>query len=96
MRENCFQSRVIKDIKKMLPNCIVIPNNGNYIQGFPDVTVFGNHKYAMLECKRGEHEKHQPNQDFYISKFGRMAFGRFIFPENKKEVLNDLKNYFGE
>lgn len=94
--ESKFQANLIKTLKKEFPNAIVTDNNGNYIQGFPDVTIYVGSKYAQLECKRAANEKHQPNQDFYISKFDGMAFGRFIYPENQSEVLSDLKKYFGE
>lgn len=95
MRENEFQSKLIKDIKKRFPGCIVLKNDPEYIQGFPDLTIlFGKH-WAVLECKRSDEAHHQPNQDFYILKADEMSFGRFVSPENKEEVLNDLQSAFG-
>ena len=48
----------------------------------------------MLEVKVRATAKHQPNQDYYILKAEGMSFGRFICPENKEEVLNELQQAF--
>lgn len=93
MRENKFQAKLIKDIKERLPNCMVLKNDPSYIQGIPDLTIFNGDKWACLENKRSENSVHQPNQDYYIDKLNRMSFARFIYPENRDEVFNDLINY---
>ena len=90
MLESKFQAGVIKEVKKRLPGCMILKNDPNYIQGMPDLTIFYNDKWAMLECKQSENAEHQPNQDYYIERANGMSFARFIFPENKKEVLDEL------
>lgn len=95
MKESEFQAKLIKELKKRFPGCVVIKNDPEYIQGFPDLTVFYNNHWAVLECKASSNASHQPNQDFYISHLDDMSFGRFISPENKEEVLNDLQSAFG-
>ena len=95
MKESQFQAELIKDIKKRFPGCVVLKNDPEYIQGFPDLTVFYNRHWAALECKRSSNSPHQPNQDFYISYLNDMSFARFISPENKEEVLSDLQSAFG-
>ena len=94
MLESKFQAGVIKEVKQRLPGCVILKNDANYIQGIPDLTVFYNDKWAMLECKKSEHEEHQPNQDYYVERANQMSFARFIFPENKKEVLDELCQTF--
>lgn len=93
-KENYFQKNLIKEIKKRFPGCIVLKNDPNYIQGFPDLTIlYGNH-WAVLECKRQSDSNRQANQEYYVSKLDGMSFSRFIFPENKKEILNELQRSF--
>lgn len=95
MKESEFQAKLIKELKKRFPGCVVLKNDPEYIQGFPDLTIFYNNHWAVLECKASDDAHHQPNQDFYISHLDEMSFGRFISPENKEEVLNDLQSAFG-
>ena len=92
--ERDFQSYLIKRLKKLFPGCIVLKNDPNYIQGVPDLIVLYNDKWAMLEVKKDSSASHQPNQDYYVDKLGKMSFAAFIFPENVEEVLNDLQQAF--
>ena len=95
MRENKFQSGLIKELKTKFPGSIVLKNDPNYIQGIPDLLVLHNNKWAALECKKEGKSSHRPNQDYYISKMDGMSFARFISPENKQEVLDELQTAFG-
>lgn len=94
--ENRFQSQLIKEIKQSLPGCFVLKNDGSNIpQGFPDLLVLHRGKWGTLECKREEKASRQPNQDYYVEKLDEMSFSRFISPENKNEVLNELYQTLG-
>ena len=95
MLENKFQSQVIKEIKNSLPGCIVMKNDSAYIQGIPDLLVLHEDKWASLECKKSAKAKKQPNQEYYVDKMNEMSFSSFISPENKDEVLNELKSFMG-
>lgn len=95
MRENKFQSNLIDELKSLFPGCIVLKNDPNYIQGIQDLTVLYKDKWALLECKKSAAAVHQPNQDYYVDKANNMSFSRFIYPENKEEVLNELQQAFG-
>lgn len=94
VKENRFQSGLIKELKERFPGCMVLKNDPNYIQGMPDLTVLYENKWAMLECKKSKNEPHQPNQDHYVEQGNKMSFARFIFPENKTEVLDELQQAF--
>lgn len=94
MLESAFQSKLIKELKSMFPGCIVTKNDPNYIQGFPDLTVFYKNKWATLEVKRSSTANIQPNQRHYVEQMDEMSFARFICPENKEEVLHDLQQAF--
>ena len=94
MLESGFQGALIKELKAMFPGCLVLKNDPNYIQGFPDLTVLYRDKWALLESKRETKASHRPNQDYYVELADGMSFARFICPENKQEVLNELQQAF--
>lgn len=94
MLENKFQANLIKELKDMFPGCIVMKNDASYIQGIPDLLILHNDKWASLECKKSTKAKKQPNQDYYVGRMNEMSFSRFICPENKEEVLNELQQTF--
>lgn len=94
MLENRFQANLIKKIKNLYPDCIIMKNDSAYIQGIPDLLVLYKDKWVSLECKKSANARHQPNQDYYVKKMNGMSFSRFIFPENEKEVLDELKHKF--
>ncbi len=94
MKESAFQAKLIREIKKRFPGAIVLKNDPNYIQGFPDLTILYKDRWAVLEIKQSEKASHQPNQDFYILQADKMSVGRFVYPENMMEVLDDLARSF--
>ena len=63
MRENKFQSKLIKEIKDEFPGCIIMKNDSSYIQGIPDLMILHQSKWASLECKKDEKASKQPNQE---------------------------------
>lgn len=94
MLESKFQGRLIKRIEKIFPGCIILKNDPEYRQGIPDLTILYGKHWALIECKKSENEEHQPNQDYYILHADEMSFGRFIYPENEEEVINELQQAF--
>ena len=79
----------------MFPGCVVLKNDPNYKQGIPDLLILYKNHWAALECKKSSSASVRPNQSYYIDILQEMSFAKFICPENKKEVLNDLKRAFG-
>lgn len=96
MKESKFQSDLKKELKKSFPGCIVTKMDSGDIQGIPDLLILYKNKWATLENKRSSKAHKQPNQEYYVNKMNDMSFSRFIYPENKKEVLTELKKYLGE
>lgn len=92
--ESKFQSELKKALRERYPGCVVMKNDPEGLQGIPDLTVLYFDKWAALECKRHENAKHRPNQDYYVEKLNAMSFARFIFPENRDEVLSELDTWF--
>ena len=94
MLERKFQAEVIRELKERFPGCYVQKNDSGYLQGVPDILVLYNDKWAMLECKKSEREHRQPNQEYYVDKFDKMSFSRFVYPENKEQVFYELQCAF--
>ena len=92
--ESKFQKEVIDEIKARFPGCIALKNDSSYIQGFPDWTIFYEDKWAVLEMKRERGASKQPNQEYYVESLDKMSFSRFVYPENKDEVLDELDILF--
>jgi hypothetical protein len=94
MLESKFQALLIKELKSIFKGCIVLKNDANYIQGFPDLLILYKNNWAALECKKSIKDNHQPNQEYYIEELNDMSYASFIYPENKEEVLDELQQAF--
>ena len=92
--ESKFQKELMDEIRSLYPGCVIIKNDSSYIQGFPDWTILYKDKWAVLEAKREKNAKKQPNQEHYVEKLDNMSFSRFVYPENKDEVLSKLERVF--
>ena len=94
MLERDFQGQLKKELKELFPGCIITKNDSAYIQGIPDLLILYKDKWAALEVKKYEKASHRPNQDYYVNLMDQMSFARFIYPENKEEVLHELQQAF--
>lgn len=91
--ESGFQDRLVDELQDMFPGCLVLKQDA--YQGIPDLLILYNDKWASLECKKSSRAEKQPNQEYYVELMNEMSFSRFIFPENKEEVLYELQQAFG-
>ena len=94
--ESRFQAKLIRELKDRFTGGMVIKMDSGYIQGIPDLLILYEDQWAMLEVKRSEKDRQdpQPNQEYYVDLLDDMSFASFIFPENKEEVLHDLELAF--
>ena len=90
--ESGFQDKLKEELKKLFPGCMIFKMD--QIQGIPDLLILYKDKWASLENKKSAKAKHQPNQDYYVDLMNKMSFSRFVCPENKDEVLEELKKVF--
>jgi len=91
MTEAKYQSELIRKLRLMFPEGIILKNDPGYLQGIPDLVIFYEARYAFLEVKASERARTQPNQDYYIRKINEMSFAAFIHPSNEEEVLCALR-----
>lgn len=92
--ESKFQKELMDEIREQYPGCVILKNDSSYIQGIPDWLVLYEDKWAALECKKERGAKKQPNQEYYVDQLNDMSFSRFVYPENKEEVLHELQQTF--
>ena len=90
--ESGFQDSLIKQIKKILPGSMVFKMD--QIQGLPDLLILYKNKWATLENKRSATASRQPNQEYYVNLMNEMSFSRFISPENREDILDELCKTF--
>lgn len=96
-RESKFKSDLYKEIRERFPGAEVVVNDPGYIQGFPDATVYlPNGKYFLLEGKRECKSSRQPNQGYYVEQSPLCKNARFVYPENKEEIMEELERRYKE
>jgi hypothetical protein len=96
-KESEFKNGLYKEIRNRCPGAEVVPNDANYLQGFPDATVYlPNGKYVLLEGKKQSNSSRQPNQDYYVNQSPLSPNAMFVYPENEKEVLEEIERRYKE
>lgn len=90
--ESGFQDKLRDELKEMFPGCMIFKME--QIQGIPDMLILYKDMWAFLENKKSANAKRQPNQEYYINLLNNMSFARFTYPENKMQVLKELKKFF--
>lgn len=91
MRERDYQAKLIKKLEVMFPGCVILKNDSQYVQGVPDITIFHEDRWAMLEIKISATAHRGPNQEHYVRKLRDMSYASFIHPDNEAEVLDELQ-----
>lgn len=91
MTEAKYQSELIKKLRRLFPDCVILKNDPGYLQGIPDLVIFYGNRYAFLEVKASETAPVQVNQPYYVELLNNMSFAAFIYPSNEEEVLRALR-----
>lgn len=95
MLESAYQASLVKKLEALFNGCVIMKNDPNYRQGFPDLLILFNDRWSCLEVKASADAPFQPNQDYWVDRLRKMSFSAFVFPENEREVLSALKEFFG-
>jgi hypothetical protein len=86
-----FQAEFISELRDLYPECMILKNDANYLQGVPDVLLLLHDTWAAFEIKAYAGATRQPNQGEYVDLMNRMSFAAFVYPENKDDVLDALQ-----
>lgn len=92
--ENAYQRKLIQKLKRVFPEAMVLKNDPNYIQGIPDLIIMHGNRWAALEVKRSKSSPARPNQEYYVDVMHDMSYANFIYPENEREVFDELSELF--
>lgn len=92
--ETSFQGDLKRELRVQLPGCIVTKTDPTDIQGIPDLLIVWGKQWAALECKKSAKASTRPNQPYYVDLMNEMSFAAFIYPENRREVLDALYRTF--
>jgi hypothetical protein len=95
MKEAQYQAKLVRKIRGLLPDCIILKNDSGYMPGVPDILILFNDRWAMLEIKIAMDVHKQPNQDYYVELLNEMSFASFINPQIEEDVLNALQLALG-
>lgn len=96
--ESKFQADLVVELQGLIPGCLVLVKPGYYIQGFPDLMVLYKNQWVALECKRKpptSKDDYEPNQEWWLGELDGMGFASVIYPENRKEILDEVLRAFG-
>lgn len=91
MLERDYQKKLIKKLKLMFPGCIVLKNDANYMQGFPDLILLVDDRWFALEVKTSANARQQPNQSWYVDRLSEMSYAAFVYPENEEDILDEIQ-----
>lgn len=93
--ENEYKRGLRERIEARFPDCIVLKNDEQLLQGIFDMTILWGPYYAAVEVKKDANAPYQPNQEYYLGevlKMGGLAFT--LYPENEEEVLDEIQRAF--
>ena len=86
---------LIPALRKVLPDdAVILKNDPNHLQGYPDLTLHYKGAYILLEVKRYKGASEQPNQRYYIEQACKNTYAAFVYPENMEEVIHEVQRTF--
>lgn len=89
--ESRFERDLIAELQEVFPGAIILKNDANNLQGFPDRLILFGDKWAAFEVKAFRTARRQPNQEYYIRLLDQMSYASFVYPENKEVFLHELQ-----
>lgn len=94
MLESQYQSKLIAEIERRFPGCVILKNDPEYVNGIPDLLILFGNRWAMLEVKARATSPTRPLQPYWVERLDQMSFAAFIYPSNQEQVLRGLEQAF--
>lgn len=94
-KETKFERELMKDLEELLPGCYIFKLDPTQYYGIPDRLILWQQHWIALECKESEDAEVQPNQPWHVEVMNNMSFAAFVYPENRKEILDAICSTFG-
>lgn len=91
MLESKFKRLVINELLSKYPKSYVIRTDPEFSLSYPDLIFLNDNFWAAFEIKRGVNAHKQPNQIYHVNEMNKLCFARFLYPENRMEVMYDLE-----
>lgn len=89
--EGKFQDKLVHDLRQLGFKVIKLdPTTGRQI-GIPDLLILKEGFWGMLECKAHKNSKKRPGQQQWVDWAEENSYGRFVYPENYDDVMEELK-----
>lgn len=89
--EKDFQSKFLSDLRKLGYKCFKQQMNSTTRAGTPDAFIFIEGWWGWLEFKKSKNAKKRPGQQENVDWANANGYGSFVYPENRDEVYNYLK-----
>ena len=89
--ERDFQKKFISDLRKLGFKCFKQQMNATTRVGTPDLFIFIEGWWGWIEFKKSKNAKKRPGQQENIDWANANSWGSFVYPENRDEVYNYLK-----
>lgn len=89
--EKDFQSKFMNDLRKLGYKCYKQQMNATTRRGTPDCFIFKEGFWGWIEFKKSKNSPKRPGQQENIDFARENSWGAFVYPENAKEIYNELK-----
>lgn len=91
MRESQYQAKLIVELERRFPGCVILKNDPEYINGIPDLLILFGDRWAMLEVKASPTSRVRALQPYWVERLDSMSYAAFIDPSNEQDVLSGLE-----
>ena len=86
-----YNNVLLPELVVYFPEAEIIRVDPSTNRGKPDYIILNGKRWAALETKRSPTAGIQPNQEYWVNLFNDMSYASFVYPENQKRVIAELR-----